>query len=348
MTTIPRWGRVTAQPNEFLIQMRGARVVRAGQGLSCFKWPSDSVTVVPTSIAKLSFSADQVTLEKVGVEVKGLAVYRIAEPLLAYRMIDLDRTSLTDVLREMFVGATRRIVAGLTLDECITHRKDRVAGALMTEIVPILAGEGAPGDTNAAGWGVVLDTIEIQDVRVLSQEVFSRLQAPYREKLALEALLAESHVAEERARLEAERRRTEEQTRRALMAEEESRIAAERRRAEEARRHEDDLLRERQEAALSRAQRQAEADRARGVVDLEAKRAAAALEAELVRQHREAHVDLSESRLREIMITQTMPEVARAFRESFGRVNVTTAAQGGELLAFLTAGLDQVLALKDR
>jgi len=348
MTTIPRWGRVTAQPNEFLIQMRGARVVRAGQGLSCFKWPSDSVTVVPTSIAKLSFSADQVTLEKVGVEVKGLAVYRIAEPLLAYRMIDLDRTSLTDVLREMFVGATRRIVAGLTLDECITHRKDRVAGALMTEIAPILAGEGAPSDTNAAGWGVVLDTIEIQDVRVLSQEVFSRLQAPYREKLALEALLAESHVAEERARLEAERRRTEEQTRRALMAEEESRIAAERRRTEEARRHEDDLLRERQEAALSRAQRQAEADRARGAIELEAKRAAATLEAELLRQAREAHVDLSESRLREIMITQTMPEVARAFRESFGRVNVTTAAQGGELLAFLTTGLDQVLALKDR
>jgi flotillin len=348
MTSIPRWGRVTAQPNEFLIQMRGAKVVRAGQGLSCFKWPGDSVSVVPTAIAKLSFSADQVTLEKVGVEVKGLAVYRIAEPLVAYRMIDLDRTSLTDVLREMFVGATRRIVAGLTLDECITHRKDRVAAALMTEIAPILAGEGAPADTNAAGWGVVLDTIEIQDVRVLSQEVFSRLQAPFREKLALEALLAESRVTDERARIEADRRRAQERTARELMAEEEARIDAERQRAEAARRHEDALLRERQEAELERARRRAEADRDRGVIDLEAKRAAAAIDAEIVRQAREAQVDLSEARLREIMITQTMPEVARAFRESFGRVNVTTAAQGGELLAFLTAGLDQVLALKAR
>ncbi len=317
MSTIPKWGRVTAQPNEFLIQMRNAQVVRAGQGASCFKWPSDSVAIVQTSLAKLSFAADQVTLEKVGVEVKGLAVYRIAEPLVAFRMIDLDRTSLTDVLREMFVGATRRIVAGLTLDQCMTHRKDRVAAELMKEIAPILAGEGSPSDTNGAGWGVVLDTIEIQDVRVLSEEVFGRLQAPYREKLALEALLAETRVTEERARIESERRRTAEQA-----------------------------AREAQEAELARARRKAEADRERGEIDNDAKRSAAELESALERAAREAHVDLSDARLREIMITRTMPEVARAFRDSFGRVNViSTQGSAGELLGFLTAGLDQVLSL---
>lgn len=304
--TVAKWGRVTAQPNEFLIQMRNGKVVHAGQGATCFKWPSDSVTLVPTSLAKLSFAADQVTLEKVGVEVKGLAVYRIAEPMIAYRMIDLDRTALTDVLREMFVGATRRIVAGLSLDECITHRKDRVASELMKEIAPILSGEGAPSDTNAAGWGVVLDTIEIQDVRVLSQEVFARLQAPFREKLALEALLAETRVAEQRARVEAEK----------------------------------------QEADLARQRRKAEADRERSVIENAAKEAKAALDAEIARKAREAHVDLSEARLREIMITQTMPEIARAFRGSFDRVHVTsTSGNGSELLGFLTAGLDQVLAL---
>jgi uncharacterized membrane protein YqiK len=341
---IPRWGRVTAQPNEFLIQMRSGNVVRSGQGLSCFKWPSDSVTVVPTSIAKLAFSADQVTLEKVGVEVTGLAVYRIAEPLLAYRMIDLDRTSLTDVLVDMFVGATRRIVSGLTLAECLTHRKDRVARALMTEIAPILAGEGAPSDTTGAGWGVVLDTIEIQNVRVLSEEVFSRLQAPYREKLALEAMLAESHVTEERARIEADRKKTEEQTRRALMAEEETRLVAERQRAVETARHAESLLRERLDAELLRAMRKAEVDRERGTIEIESRLASARAEAAIIREAREAHVDLTEARLREIMMTQTMPDVAKAFRDSFGRVNVTTT-QGGDLLGFLTAGLDQVLAL---
>ncbi len=74
MERIPSWGRVTAQPHEFLIQIRDGKVRRSGQGVSCFKMPGDSVTLIPTSISKLSFRADQVTLEKTGVEVTGLAV----------------------------------------------------------------------------------------------------------------------------------------------------------------------------------------------------------------------------------------------------------------------------------
>lgn len=339
----PRWGRVTANANEFLIQMRRGRVVRSGQGLSCFKWPWDSVAIVPTSIAKLSFAADQVTTEKVGVEVRGLAVYRIADPMLAFRMIETDRSTLTEILRDMFVGATRRIVANLTLNECITHRKDLVAEALMGEIAPILAGEGSALDTNGAGWGVVLDTIEIQDVRVLSQEVFSRLQAPYREKLALDALLAEDRVKQERAKLEADRRRAEEQARRELMAEEEARMVVERRRADEKRKHDDELESRRLDAELARQRRKAEAERERLAIELEAKREAGETEAALVKANRAAYVDLTDARLREIMMTETMPSLAQAFRGSFDRINVTTT-NGNEVLGFLSAGLDQVLS----
>lgn len=338
---------MTAEANEYLIHMRSGRVIRSGQGLSCFKWPWDSVAIVPTSIAKLSFSADQVTVERVGVEVRGLAVYRIADPLLAFRMIDFDRAMLTEVLRDMFVGATRRIVANLTLDECMAHRKDRVAEALMGEIVPILAGQGSALDVNAAGWGVVLDTVEIQDVRVLSREVFERLQAPYREKLALDALVAEDRVSQERARLEAQRRRVEEQARRELMAEEEARVRAERARLDEARKHEDALAEARLEAELARARRRAEADRERAAIEIEAKRESGEAEAALERLARAAREDLSEARLREILLTETMPDVARAFRGSFDRVNVT-ATNGGELFGFLSAGLDQVLSATRR
>jgi hypothetical protein len=307
--------------------------MRAGQGLSCFKWPSDSVAIVPTSIAKLGFSADQVTIEKVGVEVHGLAVYRIAEPLLAYRMIDLDRASLTDILSEMFIGATRRIVASLTLDECIRHRKDQIASALMKEIAPILAGERSALvlSAEASGWGVVLDTIEIQDVRVLSEEVFQRLQAPFRERLALDALVAENRVVEQRAQLERERRNAEENARRELMAVEDARIAAERTREDE-----------RLAAELDRARRKAEADRERALVDLAARREAAETEAAIIEMQRKAHGDLSEARLREIMLTETMPELARAFRGTFDRVHVTST--NGDPFAFLSAGVDHVLA----
>ena len=342
MTDLPRWGRVVAQPHEFLIHIRNGRVRHSGQGMSCFKWPSDSVALVPTSITKLTFRADQVTLEKTGVEVTGLAVYRIVEPMLAYRMLDLDRSSITDILRDMFVGATRRIVAGLSLEECLTHRKERVAAALMAEITPVLSGEGTIGDTTATGWGVVIDTIEIQDVKVLSQEVFARLQAPYRESLALSALVARDKVACEEARLLAERRRAEEQVRRELMVEEEARFLAERRRESEAREHADKLQQRALEAELGRLHERAEAERAREAIALSTRREAGELEAALTRLSRSALSELSDARLTEVMLTQTLPEVANAFRGSFDRVNVTST-DGTGLFAFLSAGLDQVL-----
>lgn len=340
MRTIPNWGRVTAEPHEFLIQIRDGKVKRSGQGATCFKWPSESVTLIPTTIQKLQFRADQVTLEKAGVEVTGLAVYRIVEPLLAYRMLDRDRGGLTDILREMFVGATRRIVAGLSLEECITHRKERVAAALMQEIAPVLAGEGSLHDETSAGWGVVIDTIEIQDVKVLSQEVFTRLQAPYREKLALDALRAREEVSVEENRLAFERKRAAEAAQQSIMAEEEARIAAQRRREMEALEHKEALARRAHEAELLRAREIAEAQQEKARIELETRRAAAELEADIEAKKRNVP-ELGEARLQEIMLTETLPSIANAFRQSFDRVNVTTS--DGNLFGFLSAGLDQVM-----
>lgn len=340
---IPSWGQVVAAPHEYLIHLRRGRVVQHGHGISCFKLPSDSVAILPTSIAKLSFVADQVTLEKTGVAVTGLAVYRIAEPLLAYRMMDRDRGTLADILRDMLVGATRRIVASLTLEDCLTHRKERVASALLSEIAPVLAGAGRASDATDRGWGVVLDTVEIQDVRVLSEEVFARLQAPFREDLALRALRAKDEVAREEARLDAERRMAMERTRRALFGEEEERLGAERRRQVESASHEASLAAQKQAAELARLEERTRADGTRALLELEARRASEELDIEVARKKREAVPDLSPARLEELMLTDTMPRMAEAFRGSFDRINLTSG-EGGPLLAFLAAGVDQVVA----
>lgn len=339
--TIPRWGRVVAAPNEHLIVMRGGRVTQHGQGLSVFKWPWESVSVVSTAIRKLSFVADQVTLEKTGVAVTGLAVYRIVEPILAFRMLDGDEAALGEILRDMFIGATRRIVAGLTLDECLTHRKERVAAGLLNEIAPVLAGRGEEADTTERGWGVVLDTIEIQDVRVLSEDVFARLQAPYREALALEALRARDQVEREAASLTVERKRAEEQAKRALMTEEEARVLAVRQREVEAAAHAERIAERKQAAELALARQRLEADREQAAIELAMRREAGELEAELERTKRAAATDLSEARLREISLTVTAPRIAEAFRGSFDRINVTTT--GGDPFAVLGAGVERVL-----
>ena len=44
---------------------------------------------IDTSVHRLWFTADQVTRERVGVQVTGLAVFRVVAPEVAYRMLDL-------------------------------------------------------------------------------------------------------------------------------------------------------------------------------------------------------------------------------------------------------------------
>ena len=209
-----RWGFITAKPSEYLIHVRRGKIRRrsTGQGASCFKFPWDSVAVVPTTINRLQFKADQVTREKVGMEVCGLAVYRIVAPEVTFRMLNFsfgERASrkLEEILREMFVGATRRHVANLTIEQVMTQRKDAIAAELMAELAPVLDGSGRSDDTTVCGWGVVLDTVEIQNVRVLSERVFADMQASFRAELAARASEAQLASAQTIAAREAESKR---------------------------------------------------------------------------------------------------------------------------------------------
>ena len=212
---VKRWGLVVAKPSEYLVHVRHGRVLSrsSGQGASCFKLPWDAVAVIPTSLQRLQFQADQVTREKVGIEVVGLAVYRIADPLIAYRVLNFSfperaQQKLTEALTAMFVGATRRLIANLSVEDCLQKRKHAIAGELLDEVRPVVGGEGRPDDTTDRGWGVVIDTIEVQEVRVLSESVFSAMQAPYRasiDRAAREAMSeAERDIAMRQAQFKRE------------------------------------------------------------------------------------------------------------------------------------------------
>jgi regulator of protease activity HflC (stomatin/prohibitin superfamily) len=206
---LKRWGWIGARPSEYLVCTRRGEIdlKRSGQGVRIFKWPWDTIAIVPTTLQRIEFVADQITREHVGVSVTGIAVYRIAAPELAFRVLNFTygeaaSEKLAATLREMFVGAARRLVANLSLQECLTRRKETIATFLMEEIAPVVGGEGALDDTTTRGWGVVIDTIEIQQVTIQSELVFNHLQAPYRAEIAARAELAEL----ERARQVAERR----------------------------------------------------------------------------------------------------------------------------------------------
>jgi hypothetical protein len=66
-----------------------------------------------------------------------------------------------------------------------------------------MRGQGQSEDSTTTGWGVVLDTVEVQDVRVLSETVFRDMQAEFRSQLALRARQAELTRTKEIAAQEA-------------------------------------------------------------------------------------------------------------------------------------------------
>jgi flotillin len=381
------WGFVSARPSEFLACTRRGQIDRrrSGQGARVFKWPWESISIVPTTLQRIEFTADQVTRERVGVEISGIAVFRIAEPLLAVRLLNFSfaeaaSEKLAATLREMFVGAARRLVANLTLDDCLSRRKESIAGFLMEEISPIVGGEGSPDDTTSRGWGVVIDTIEIQQVRILSQQVFAHLQAPYRAELAARAELAEferrrqlieqgSEVQRREAELAAaaarrdadlERARTlhaieiVEEERRTKAAADARAVEAERARADAMHdaaiielAHKRQLDRERVDADLELRRRQADAELEIRARDADARDRESALDAAHQRRLAEIEQLVARDRTLRALVEHALPQIAHALRAPMGDVHYTQigGAAGGGPLDAVPAALAQLLAI---
>ena len=78
---LKRWGYVGAKPSEYLVCTHRGQVdrKRSGQGMRIFKWPWLAVSIVPTTLQRIEFTADQVTRERVGVSMTANAARRNAE-----------------------------------------------------------------------------------------------------------------------------------------------------------------------------------------------------------------------------------------------------------------------------
>ncbi len=171
-----RW--IVARPNEWLLVIHKGRMVKAGVGLSTFRGWGQQVVRFPSSIQRLQFKAQQVTKEMQGIEVSGFVnwvVYREENgPWKAYQNLgDLETGTpqpANDNIARLAESIIRHHVANSTIQEVITNREEmrnkiRVS---MQEVVK--------------GWGVWLETVEITDVVILSQNLFEDLQTPFRQE----------------------------------------------------------------------------------------------------------------------------------------------------------------------
>ncbi|NMC69279.1 MAG: hypothetical protein GYA57_04315, partial [Myxococcales bacterium] len=318
------WGFISAKPSEYLIHYRRGklRARSSGQGASCFKWPTDTVAILPTSLKEVFFSANQITADNVDVRIRGMGIYRIADPQRTYRLFNFSfreraEQKLAFAIADMCRSTAKWLVSNMTVEECIRKRKEEIAAELRREVSQVVGGEN--------GWGIEVATIHIQDVFVVSREIFEAMQEEHRSRVLLNAELArlerERRAREER--LAAERTAKETEIRVQQEIDDLARSAATRKAVEDAR--------AREQVAEAEKQRRVRELAAESAVQLEAiasqeRKEAAEAEAEArVEAARIAH----EQQLKERRIEA---EQAQATRELEKEQAVTRVRQATEAL----------------
>jgi regulator of protease activity HflC (stomatin/prohibitin superfamily) len=193
---VRRFGYVVAGPAEFLIHQRRGRTRKVGRGIHAFCWPLiDRSYLIPSSAQNIAFAADQITAESQGVEVAGFTVWKIADPEKATASFDFAdcpaaMAAINESLRNVVESAIRHQVANMTIEDTL-RKRGTIILQLKSELAYI-AGE----------WGLLIETIEIRNVKVLSAQLFAQMQAAFREKMRLESetsvLATEKQLAERR------------------------------------------------------------------------------------------------------------------------------------------------------
>ena len=68
---------IQSKPNEWLLVIRNGELLKCSVGLGTWIMPGDAAVKFPSQLNKLHFTAEQVTAEMQGVEVKGMLVWTI-------------------------------------------------------------------------------------------------------------------------------------------------------------------------------------------------------------------------------------------------------------------------------
>jgi flotillin len=325
------WGWVSARPSEFLVVYRGGALSQSlsRQGGRFFKWPSDSYVVVPTTLKEVVFHASQVTTDFVDVKVRGMVVYRVAEPLRIYRLINFaDRPAAEAKLAQMISDLCRSLakwlVANLRLEECVRRRKEEIAGALAREV----------GEIATDRWGVEIVTVDVQDVFIQDEALFSAMQAGFRAEKEREARLA---------RLEAERGvETRRIANERALEQDRQELALERARQAE------ELERRRLLDAEERARIAAEGELQRARLTTEARRLQADEELRVYRERLAAEGAAAPASLERLFVSEALPRIAEALTTGLegARLHVFQAGEGAA--GFLPLLVRQVMDLARR
>ena len=188
-----------SKANEWMLVLRNGEMIKSGIGLNTWINPGDQTVKFPSLINQVNFNAQQVTSEMQGVEVTGMLIWSVHRqgdgPFKCYKSFGKDLESKVPVvanekMKALATSIIRDRIANMSLDEILKNRS-KLRSGVKEEIQKLLT-----------GWGIWLETVEIQDVKILSSSLFNHLQTEFKEKSRQEA---EKIRADIQQRLEEER-----------------------------------------------------------------------------------------------------------------------------------------------
>lgn len=186
---------VTVNPSDYAIVFKNGTIIKEGRGFRFFCTPRIQYVIIPGNVKNITFVADQISKENQGVEVSGFAIWKVGEPKKIYQNFDfkLGNDTLEQVsafLKDVVESAIRHMVANMTIEEVLRKR-----GTIILQLKQEL-------EYICDQWGIVVETIEIKNVRILSKTLFDNMQAQFRNAIRLEAetnsIATEKQIEEQR------------------------------------------------------------------------------------------------------------------------------------------------------
>ena len=193
---------VTANPSDYAIVFKNGNIIKEGRGFRFFYTPRIQYVIIPGSVKNITFVADQISKENQGVEVSGFAIWKVGDPKKIYQSFDfnVDHDTMEQVsifLKDVVESAIRHMVANMTIEEVLRKR-----GTIIIQLKKEL-------EYISEQWGIVVDTIEIKNVRIQSKTLFDNMQARFRNAVRLEA---DTNTIETEKQIEEQRIHVSDQT----------------------------------------------------------------------------------------------------------------------------------------
>jgi len=193
---------VTVNPSDYAIVFKKGNIVKEGRGFRFFCTPLIQYVIIPGNVKNITFSADQISRENQGVEVSGFAIWKVGDPKKIYQNFDFKQENdtmeqVSAFLKDVVESAIRHMVANMTIEEVLRKR-----GTIIMQLKKEL-------EYISQQWGIVVETIEIKNVKILSKTLFDNMQATFRNAIRLEA---ERNTIETEKQIEEERIRVSDQT----------------------------------------------------------------------------------------------------------------------------------------